>query len=236
MLGVSLTPSFLGGTDFAVGGAMTSPGTFSLVNQMSSFMSALGAGSAPSGALYVIAGGGNNVRGALESIGGGAPFFPTVGSASFTYANDIGQMVDQLQAKGVPNSNIIVWNAPNVGLAPAVQATGFGTVGTQIADALNGALLTRLATEPGVKVFDVFGLGGSPGAAAFTNKTDACGAAGVGGCLTSLFWDGIHPTTAAHGLIASQMFALAVPEPSEYLMLLTGVLLIAGVVRRRVRT
>ncbi len=238
MIGVSLTPSLLGGTDYAVGGAMTSGGAAPLRDQVTGFIGSLGANPAPANALYVIAGGGNNARGALEAIGGGASFFSTIGAASFTYANDIGIMIDQLQAKGVANSNIIVWNTPNVGLAPAVVATGFGSVGTQVAEAMNGALSARLAEETGVKVFDVFSLVGQASANGFTNTTAACGAptnslACAGGIGAALFWDGIHPTTAAHSFISQQMFALAVPEPSEIAMLFMGLLVVVGAARRK---
>ena len=236
-LGLTLAPSFVGGTNFAVGGAKTSGGAFSLRDQVTGFVTALGPASAPANGLYVIAGGGNNVRGALEALGGGAPFFPTIGSASFTFANDVGLMIDQLQAKGVANSNIIVWNAPNVGLAPAVVATGFGSFGSQIAQSMNGALATRLVQEVGVRTFDVYGLmtsvAANPAAFGISNATDACGAAvNAISCATALFWDGIHPSAFGQSLVAQQ-FALAVPEPSEVAMMLAGLLVIVGAARRR---
>jgi len=45
-----------------------------------------------------------------------------------------------------------------------------------------------------------------------------------------LFWDDLHPTTAADRILASQ-FANAVPEPCTILMLGTAVAGIAGVLR-----
>ncbi|MDE2000230.1 MAG: PEP-CTERM sorting domain-containing protein [Burkholderiales bacterium] len=36
-----------------------------------------------------------------------------------------------------------------------------------------------------------------------------------------LFWDGVHPTAAAHQVLG-QAFAAAVPEPESYALLLAG--------------
>lgn len=242
MLGVPLSPSNVpGGTNYAFGGAVTGVDRIlhpsfpqfplpSLKTQASSYL-ASHPGTLPTDALYVVAGGGNNARATLDAIGLGASAGSTVFNDATRYANDIGTIVDNLQAAGA--TNIIVWNSPNLGTSPASLAAGaLGSfLATLTADAMNAALTSRLAGEAGVKIFDIFGIANLPGASVFTNKTNACGA--IGGCATSLFWDGIHPTTAAHGFIAQQMFALAVPEPSEIAMMLAGLLVVVGAARRR---
>lgn len=58
--------------------------------------------------------------------------------------------------------NIIVWDAPNLALAPAVQAQGAGAnfLGGAVSAAMNGALAGRLTGEAGVARFDLYGLQG----------------------------------------------------------------------------
>ena len=76
-LGLSAAPALAGGGVFAFGGAQTgvtpTPPGFppSMIDQTGAFLFATG-GFAPGNALYVLAGGGNNARAAMEAIGGGA--------------------------------------------------------------------------------------------------------------------------------------------------------------------
>jgi outer membrane lipase/esterase len=247
MMGLSALPSLIpGGTNYAFGGARTSGGQVpDLLTQTGMYF-----GAAPTNVastLFVVAGGGNNARDTFSSLVFENKFGvigSAVGAAAATYANDVGAIVDRLQLAGA--TNIVVWNTPNIGLAPAIGAVP-GTLsgltpiqlGSLVSGANNGALETRLDGEAGVQIFDLYGLVAQAGANGFTNTTDACGAllnsALCPSIATALFWDGIHPTTAGHALIARQMFALAapVPEPSTYAMLFVGLLVITRVVRRR---
>lgn len=255
LLGVSLLPSGLGGTNYAIGGATTGSGSTSLKNQVgdptlvpqSPFGSALSVAntSLPSSALYVVAGGGNNGRAALQSILGGADPAATNAAAASSYASDVLGMVTAL--KGAGAQNIIVWNTPNLGLTPmGISANAINPLASTYASttalAMNSALSAALAGQAGVQIFDTYafltntvvGVLSTPGGYnGITNALNACGA--VGNCGSSLFLDGIHPTTYAHSLLAQQMFAMAVPvpEPAEYLLLLAGLAVVAGVARRR---
>ena len=229
--------SLAGGSNYAFGGAQTrdeTGGSPSLRTQVGMFLSDVG-GVASSDALYVIAGGGNNARAGLEAILGGAPIGKTLVTTAFKYAIDVGTMVDQLQAAGA--TDIVVWNTPNLGLAPAVTESGaLGSfLGQTMASVMNNALMSRLDGEAGVKVFDLYGLIGTvvadPAAFGLVNATDACGALANCDPSTYLFWDGIHPTTAGQGLIADAMLAAVVPEPGTWAMFAAGGLLL--VVRRR---
>jgi len=242
--GLGSVPSLApGGTNYAFGGARTSfpayptPGyTPSLTQQAGMFLTAH-AGAAPSSALYVVAGGGNNARDALEAIAGGADAVATITATATAYATDIGHIVGELKLAGA--QHIIVWDTPDLGKGPAILAQGAGAaaLGTSIATAMNGALAFAL-NGTGVQTFDLFGWMNvwvaNPGLYGLSNVVDACGALGAL-CNPSeyLFWDGIHPTSAGHALIADRMYALAVPEPATYGMLLVGLALVAGVARRR---
>ena len=240
-LGLSPLPVVAGGGVFAFGGAQTSvnppPYGFppSLTTQMGMFFSLTG-GYAPSNSLYVIAGGGNNARAALEAIGGGADVQATIGATAAQYAADIGAMVDSLQAAGA--KDIVVWNTPNLGLAPAIAAGGpsVSFLGMAVASTMNGALAAELSDETGVRLFDVFGLVTSiamnPGLYGLSNVKDACGA--IAGCDASqyLFWDGIHPTATGHAILGNAM-AAAIPEPETYALLIAGLGILLFEARRR---
>lgn len=249
-LGLVLTPSLAGGSNYAYGGSVTNPDqTYSfpagdvtlpsLVSQSVQYLASSPANVANT--FFVVAGGGNNARAILNAsagilAGGGDPT-SFIGAQSSQYAADIGGIVDALQGAGA--QHIIVWNTPNIGLVPAVLENGPNAsfLGSSIASGMNDLLALRLAGEPGVQTFDLFGLiGRAASSGQFSNITDACGNpliacnADLG---SALFYDGIHPTTAAHAFVAGEMQVLAaVPEPTEMAMMLVGLLLIGAQVRR----
>ena len=229
-------PSLAGGGNYAYGGArMTVDGTgappfvpppfpASVQTQLNSYLSTRPVSST---ALYVIAGGGNDVRAVGEAVAANpanAVALTTAGATAFATA--AAQMVGTLRAGGA--SNIVVWNTPDVGKSPAA-GSGVGAsaaAASFIAGAFNGALSQALAGS-GAIVFDVYGLIGSvvasPASFGMTNVTQACGFVGNGcNAATALFWDGIHPTAYAQTIVASAMLT-AVPEPSSMLMLAVGI-------------
>jgi outer membrane lipase/esterase len=234
-------PSLAGGGNFAFGGARVAtdgPGLApSLAAQTGMFLSAR-SGVAPSDALYVLEGGGNDARDALVAAAGSLDPASVIGAAALSFAASTGALIDQLQSAGA--QRIVVWDVPDLGKAPAVTALGAGAsfLASTIASAMNTALFARLAIEaPGVSLFDVFALNDAivadPAAFGFVNVTDACGAPS-NACdpATAASWDGIHPTAAAHALIAEQ-FAAAVPEPAEYALMASGLALVGWCARRR---
>jgi len=237
------TPAQLGGANFAFGGARTSTdGTGlppSLTAQAGLFLNATH-GYAPGGALYVVAGGGNDARDALQAAATAATDADraaAITSAATAYALNTGAIVDRLQAAGA--QHIIVWDTPNLALAPAVQAQGAGAtfLGGAVSAAMNGALAARLAGESGVSVFDLYGIQGqiyaNPSAYGLSNVNDACGAVANCDASTYLYWDGIHPTAAGHTLLARQMFITAVPEPGTWALFVGGLLVVGLRSRKR---
>ncbi len=236
-LGLAALPSLVpGGSNFAFGGAQTSGGSVpSLIDQTNMFLGGT-AGAAPGNYLYVVAGGGNNARAALTAIAkdpGNAPSIVT--NTALGYASDIGQIVDALQTAGA--KDIVVWNTPDLGLAPAVSGLGAPTaaLATLLTDTMNDALAARLGLEVGVDIFDLFGLLGdivaAPSAYGLSNAKDACE---LGQCPSSdyLFWDGIHPTAQGHQILAAAMQA-QVPEPQTALLVALGLAVLAWRSRRR---
>jgi outer membrane lipase/esterase len=240
-LGLTLKPSLSvgGGTDYAFGGATTGPAgngfPFSLLTQAGQY---LATNTVSANALYVIAGGGNDARAALGAIAAcsGVCLGPTVAATASQYAANVGAIVNALQAGGA--QHIIVWNTPNLGLAPAVAAAGASGLGTFLANSMNAALAAQLAGESGVSTFDIFGLGTAialnPGAYGFANVTDACGAVVGANCDTYAYWDGIHPTAAAHEVIADAFLVVAgVPEPSTWILMFVGFACVGFMAYRR---
>jgi len=208
-LGVTALPSLRGGTDFAWAGARTGGADVpvpTLTTQANLLLAAL-RGVAPPDALYVVAEVGNDARDALAAIASGKDASQAIRSASATYANNLGNIVDTLRRAGA--RHFLVFDNVNLGLVPAIksQGTAASALATALTSSMNQALFDRLDDEAGVRMFDTFSfltrVVRHPGDYGFVNATAACGAQAGADCSKYVFWDGLHPTAQMHELIAT---------------------------------
>lgn len=131
-------------------------------------------------------------------------------------------MLNGLLDSGV--SQILVPNLPNLGVIPENRGTGNQASATAVTKAWNDSLLARLfdlnnSTAADIYFLDVFslfeGLIADPASEGFSNTTDECRSVSLvifeNECNNSdqfVFWDEIHPTTAAHSILGRQAFDL----------------------------
>jgi outer membrane lipase/esterase len=242
-LGVALTPSVIGGSNFAFGGAQTGidgnetpllPGfPYSMKTQVGMYLGATG-GAADPNALYIVAGGGNNIRVALEALTPGTDPNTLIPAMASAYAADMVGMVDSLKLAGA--KHVLVVNTPNFGLTPMAHEYGVEGLASLLSLKMDEALGGALGGS-GVMTFDLykFMTDAVTLGSGFSDVTHACGAA-VNNCTspsTALFWDSIHPTTLGHQSLATAVLAVAVPEPDVVALFAVGLVVIALSRRRR---
>jgi len=205
-------------SNYAVGGARARrEGPFDLSTQVGLFVSDFG-GHGPSGALYIVFVGGNDLRDALSALAqgpGGAA------SAGLILAGALSAIRDNLFAlRSAGARNFLVANAPDIGLTPFVRLLGPAAQGaaTFLAGEFNRGLEGILQVVEGggahITRLDVFRflneVVAAPAAFGLTDVTHPCIALNTRAhpfCATPnkfLFWDGIHPTFAGHRLLAQR--------------------------------
>ena len=199
-------------------------------------------------ALYIVSGGFNDLFSSNGTVDPNQP------------VTNISTAVRSLAAVGA--KNILVVNLPNLGDLPG---TSNSPVSNQLNDSTaeyNASLAVSLNSLSqqlnGVNIvsLDVNSLfkqvSANPGQYGFTDVTGSCLGNSVltalppsnisGVCNTdpseAFFWDSIHPTTAAHAVIAESAFSVlkaeSVPDPSAKLgMLVFGTLLAVSWHRRK---
>lgn len=209
-LGLTLEPSSSGGTDYAYGGARSSIDMGPLISastQVNNYLTATG-GKADPDALYSMWIGANDILDANPA---------TAQADLITAANHEVATLQKLQAAGA--RNIVVFNLPDVSNTPAVHGTPLAEFAGQLGDLYNATLNDGVGTL-GVGIIPVNSYDllneviADPATYGFTNVTQtACTTASSIACTpdtlrepnagqTYLFADGVHPTTAAHAMLA----------------------------------
>lgn len=225
-LGVGpLLPSLIpGGTDYAYGGAT--------VTNLESIVPTIGQQIGQFGASNTF------TSSDLVVLWGGANDFSDGATNAASVASAVKSEVQELYSLGA--RSILVPNLPALGLLPDVIAgrafdvdlANLWTV--QFNSALSSDLASLGAADANLKLYEpdfydyVNGIMLDPSAYGFTNTTgeEINQPAGTTGYL---FWDGEHPTSPAHLLLADNAIQ-TLPEPPAYVALGLGVL---ALVRRR---
>jgi|SRR5580700_4120146 phospholipase/lecithinase/hemolysin len=168
----------------------------------------------------------------LFIVWGGPDDFITNGTVAQGVTDEL-MIIGALQSVGA--THILVPGMPDMGLTPLYYGN---PAATAFSFAFDQALQASL--PKGVTYFDTFGfmhqVVSNPSAYGFTDVTDPC-LVGLTPCSNPnqyLFWDTLHPTTAADALLAGQFQNLVTPEPSTVLMLGTGIAGLARVLRRKI--
>ena len=218
----SVRPAFasdsLKATNYAVGAARAYDDgrNFNLSNQVQAFL-ADHAGGVPSDALYVIEMGGNDIRDAIVAYQTGGP-----AAAQVVLQKSIASIANHIQVLYQAGArHFLVWLPPNLGLTPAIRmldrmSPGAAQLATGLSQMFNAGLsgvLTQLSALPGIGIarLDAYKLlneiVADPQGYGLTNAREACVTPSDEPFFCQapdeyLFWDGIHPTRAAHTIVA----------------------------------
>lgn len=150
----------------------------------------------------------------------------------------IDSAIDQLITLGV--QDFVIFTLPDLGLIPLTapfpeetraQISGLATL-------FNATLASLFPPTVNISYIDVFSLTAEvidPDNPYGFTSTMICRGSATVDCADTPFWDPIHPTSAAHDIIETQVreALTPVPLPAGAWLLLSGVLAFAGLKHRR---
>lgn len=255
-LASAAAPFQVGGNNYAFAGARTGtsnnpPGVLAQVAGI--WAPSLSGGPADPNALYVVMGGGNDMRDA-RSLFTGNSAADDLGrqAAAQAAANNLFLSLGALAANGA--KHVLLSNLPNLGQTPEAALLGLQFASSDVsarfsALVLGLEVLAEAAFGLDIDVLDLAGLADdvrndalSNGGAVYgiTNITAPCTgfafSVNFGGtsCNVSAFSDALHPSARFHAIIGAAALSLAVPEPASAWLVLLAVAGLALQQRRRV--
>jgi len=198
-------------TNYAVGGARarTVSGGVNLGAQVQTYLDDFG-GNAKASSTFVIFIGGNDIRDALADPQNAS----TILGLAVISVSDVVQVLYNTGAR-----KFVVVYVPDLGLVPAVRLAGAAAQAgaTFLSATYNSGLgqaIAQLSALPYISIAsvdlfsDIQDVVAHPASYGLTDTTDMCITPGVKGnakCNNPndyLFWDGIHPTSAGHAILA----------------------------------
>lgn len=235
-------PYSVGGNNFAFAGARTGaagspPGVLAQAVGIwgASFV-------ADPNALYVVVGGGNDMRDArLISTGDPALDATARQAAALAAFNNLATTIGYLAASGA--RNVLISTLPDLGATPEAAFLNLQAASTDATNRFNALVPLLLSAYAGVNVelLDMAAIAADvrldPDEFGVTNVAFPCGGfAGSQGasCATSLFSDALHPSAYAHRLIGEAALAVyGVPVPGTLALMALALLLLVAVQRSR---
>ncbi|MEO6566802.1 MAG: SGNH/GDSL hydrolase family protein, partial [Casimicrobiaceae bacterium] len=233
--GLTSTPSFTGGNNFAQGGArVNSPSPlvpagapdFSVAQQVSQLISK---GPLDPNALYQIQGGANDVFVLAQQAGAGIITQAQLQAGVTQAALDLAAQAGRLRAAGA--QYVVLQNLPDIGKTPFAAAQGaqatftsisnlfnstlsaaVGTAGLQVLQFNTSALLNEIIVNP-----SLYGFVNTSIPVCTTASSLQCTPATLrdpNGNLTWVFADGVHPSTGAD-LLLSQAIVSMLTGPAQ---------------------
>ena len=208
-----------GSINFAYGGSRTDNNVAFPPGMRQQLTTYVGRGGAfGSGDLVSVLGGANNIfqaLGAFAVLPPASQTNPTGYMAPVVSAavSDINFIVNDIATRGA--GTIMVTNLPRLGITPQFSPTPLAALadnsGSSFNSQLQTALITTAAARPGTNIilFDLAkvsdALASNPGRFGLTNASQSClvGATLCANPDSYLYFDGVHPTSAGHRLIAA---------------------------------